>query len=119
MKNGMTEYKRIAAALGSVGFSPDGIECNEDNFKMEGETREGKVMICIMDLLLKMPEAINKGDPREIVGYIEGVQKETKLCCANDLDDFIQKYRPNLSRDEFYHLGTIQHGLKLKASDEK
>ncbi len=49
-------------------------------------------MICIMDLFLKMPEAINKGDPREIVEYIEGLQREEKKFARYKLEEFIMKY---------------------------
>lgn len=91
MKN--TEvYLQIRRTLESVGFTTDGIECNEDGLKMRATTKEGRVTVCILDLAMRMPQATNRGDPREIVKYIEGCQKERKIEAINKLDSIYRQY---------------------------
>ena len=89
--NSDSECVRMKGVLETVGFSDEGLDCNEDGLKMRGKTREGEVTICLLNLLLKMPARINKGDPREIVEFIEKLQAE-KEHAANTLRIFIKDY---------------------------
>ena len=107
MSDRMDDCIRMGKALKSVGFSPDGLECNEDKLKMRGKTREGEITICLLDLFFKLPRDINRDDPKDIIDYIESLQKQVKESALDDLSEYIRKYGymlPETANDKLHEI---------------